>query len=175
MRSLLEKENPVLRQTSDAISPKEFGSDWLKNLVKDLFTIMADKGAVGVAAPQIGILKRVIVFGTAYTKRRKPDHPIPDTALINPSFRILSEEVQTGHEGCLNCGELMGEVPRAMDIEYTGFDIDGNPVTKRATGLEARILQHEIDHLNGFLFFDRVKDTTTLTTMTEIQNRTLTQ
>lgn len=171
MKHLLEKENPVLRQTSEPVSSEEFGSNWLKKLIKDLFDIMAEKGAVGVAAPQIGILKRVIVFGTAYTKRRKPEHPIPDTALINPSFKILSEEIQTGHEGCLNCGELMGEVPRAMEIEYTGFDVDGNPVTKHASGLEARILQHEIDHLNGFLFLDRVEDHATLTTITELQNK----
>lgn len=173
MKTLLDKEDPVLRKNAEPITPAEFGSEWLKGLIKDLFAIMADKGAVGVAAPQIGVEKRVIVFGTAYTKRRKVENPIPDTALINPSFRVLSEEIQTGHEGCLNCGELMGEVPRAMDIEYTGFDVDGNSITKHASGLEARILQHEIDHLNGFLFFDRVKDTNTLTTMTELQNRTL--
>ncbi|MCE0722795.1 peptide deformylase [Legionella resiliens] len=171
MNTLLDKSDPILRQTAKPIAESEFGSSWLKELIKTMFGIMADKGAVGVAAPQIGISKRVIVFGTNYTKRRKPEYPIPDTALINPALKILSQEIQTGYEGCLNCGELMGEVPRAMEIEYSGFDIDGNKITKKASGLEARILQHEIDHLNGFLFFDHVKDKELLTTMTELQNK----
>lgn len=171
MNTLLDKNDPILRQTAEPIAESEFGSNWLKKLIKTMFDIMADKGAVGVAAPQIGISKRVIVFGTNYTKRRKPEYPIPDTALINPSLKVLSEEIQTGYEGCLNCGELMGEVPRAMDIEYSGFDIDGNKITKKASGLEARILQHEIDHLDGFLFLDRVEDQDSVTTLSELQNK----
>lgn len=171
MNALLDKNDPILRQTAETISESEFGSKWLKELIKTMFDIMADKGAVGVAAPQIGISKRVIVFGTNYTNRRKPEYPIPDTALINPSLKVLSQEIQTGYEGCLNCGELMGEVPRAMDIEYSGFDIDGNRITKKASGLEARILQHEIDHLDGFLFLDRVEDQGSITTLSELQNK----
>lgn len=171
MNTLLDKEDPILRQTAEPIAESEFGSSWLKELIKTMFGIMADKGAVGVAAPQIGISKRVIVFSTEYTKRRKPEYPIPDTALINPSLKILSMEIQTGHEGCLNCGEIMGEVPRAMEIEYSGFDIDGNRITKKASGLEARILQHEIDHLDGLLFLDRVEDQDSLTTISAMQNK----
>ncbi len=171
MNTLLDKNNPILRQTAEPITESEFGSEWLKELIKTMFDIMADKGAVGVAAPQIGISKRVIVFGTNYTKRRKPEYPIPDTALINPSLKVLSQEIQTGYEGCLNCGEIMGEVPRAMEIEYSGFDIDGNRITKKASGLEARILQHEIDHLDGFLFLDRVEEQGSITTLSELQNK----
>jgi peptide deformylase len=171
MNTLLDKNDLILRQTAEPIAESEFGSNWLKKLIKTMFDIMADKGAVGVAAPQIGISKRVIVFGTNYTKRRKPEYPIPDTALINPSLKVLSQEIQTGYEGCLNCGELMGEVPRAMEIEYSGFDMDGNRITKIASGLEARILQHEIDHLDGFLFLDRVEDQDSLTTLSEMQNK----
>lgn len=171
MNTLLDKDDPILRQTAEPIAESEFGSSWLKELIKTMFDIMADKGAVGVAAPQIGISKRVIVFSTQYTKRRKPEYPIPDTALINPSLKFLSKEIQTGHEGCLNCGEIMGEVPRAMEIEYSGFDIDGNRITKKASGLEARILQHEIDHLDGFLFLDRVEDQDSLTTLSAMQSK----
>lgn len=171
MNTLLDKDDPILRQTAEPITESEFGSSWLKELIKTMFGIMADKDAVGVAAPQIGISKRVIVFSTEYTKRRKPEYPIPDTALINPSLKILSKEIQNGYEGCLNCGEIMGEVPRAMEIEYSGFDIDGNRITKKASGLEARILQHEIDHLDGFLFLDRVEDQDSLTTLSAMQSK----
>ncbi|TAL59639.1 MAG: peptide deformylase [Legionella sp.] len=171
MKKLLDKDDPILRQIAEPISQSEFGSEWLKELIKDMFSVMENKGAVGVAAPQIGISKRVIVFSSLYTKRRKIEVAIPDTALINPSFKILSEEKQTGYEGCLNVEETMGEVPRAMDIEYSGFDIEGNLICKQATGLEARILQHEIDHLDGFLFLDRIENKDSLTTMTALQNK----
>jgi peptide deformylase len=171
MNALLEKTNPILRQVAEPISDSEFKSPWLKELVNTMLAIMAEKGAVGVAAPQIGVSKRVIVFGTAHSKRRKPEHPIPDTILINPSLKIVSPEIQTDYEGCLNCGELMGQVPRAMEIEYSGFNLDGTKVIKNASGLEARILQHEIDHLNGFLFFDHVEDQTTMTTLSDLLSK----
>lgn len=171
MKKLLDKDDPILRQIAEPITKSDFGSEWLKELIKEMFAVMENKGAVGVAAPQIGISKRVIVFSTAYTKRRKVEVDVPDTALINPSFKILSEEIQTGYEGCLNVEETMGEVPRAMEIEYSGFDLEGNLICKQAKGLEARILQHEIDHLDGFLFLDRVENKESLTTMSALQNK----
>lgn len=171
MQKILEMEDPVLRQQADLVNDSEYGSDWLMELASHMIGIMKEMGAVGVAAPQIGVSKRVIVFGTGYTKSRAIENPIPDTVLINPSFKIVSDEIQTGYEGCLNCGELRGEVPRAMEIEYSGYDLQGSFYTKRASGLEARIVQHEIDHLNGILFFDHVKDKNTLISASELQNR----
>lgn len=171
MRAILEKEDAILREKAEAVPASEFNSSWLKELVQDMIAIMQEKGAVGIAAPQIGISKRVIVFGTSYTKRRKPAVHIPDTVLINPSLKVLSEVKESGYEGCLNSGDLMGEVPRATEIEYSGYDIEGNLIRKQASGLEARILQHEIDHLDGILFFDRVENPETLTTYDELQKR----
>ncbi|MFA6301664.1 MAG: peptide deformylase [Legionella sp.] len=171
MKNLLDQSDPILRQIAEPVPASEFGSEWLKALVQDMFSIMEEKGAVGVAAPQIGISKRIIVFSTAYTQSRKIEDPIPDTALINPSLKVLTKEIQTGYEGCLNCGETMGEVPRAMEIEYSGVDMNGNLICRKASGLEARILQHEIDHLDGYLFLDHVQNKETLTTRTELQNK----
>ena len=171
MRTILEKDNAILREIAEPVLATEFKASWLKKLIQDMFAIMKDKGAVGVAAPQIGVSKQVIVFGTAYAKRRKPEVDIPDTVLINPAFKMLSETKESGYEGCLNTGELMGQVPRATEIEYSGYDIDGNLIKKRVTGLEARILQHEVDHLKGVLFFDRVEDKESLTTYEELQKR----
>lgn len=171
MIKLLEKDDPKLRLIAEPIVETEFGSEELKKLVEDLFVIMDENAAVGVAAPQIGISKRVIVFGTMSTNTRKPTNPIQNTALINPEYKILSDEIQIDYEGCLNCDFLMGLVPRAMEIEYSGFDPDGNPITKIATGLEARILQHEIDHLDGYLFLDRMENDSTLTTLSELQEK----
>lgn len=171
MATLLDKEDSILRQQAKPVDESEFGSEWLKTLVSAMIELMAEKRAVGVAAPQIGISKQVIVFSSAYTKRRQPEQTIPDTALINPSYKILSDDIQTGYEGCLNCGEMMGEVPRAMDIEYTGFDVDGNKIIKKGSGLEARILQHEVDHLKGILFFDHIKDKASLTTLSALLDK----
>lgn len=171
MKILLDKNNSILRQVAEPIPTSEFGSLWLKELIQELFTIMKEKNAVGVAAPQIGVSKRVIVFSSAYTKRQNLEYSIPDTVLINPSLKILSEEIQIGYEGCLNCGEIMGQVPRAMHIEYFGFDVSGHPISQKAYGLEARIVQHEIDHLDGYLFLDRITDKDTLTTKSELQNK----
>ncbi|KTC64737.1 polypeptide deformylase [Legionella adelaidensis] len=169
MRPLLEKKNPILRQKAEPVDPAEIGAPWLKDLIAELFEVMKEQGAVGVAAPQIGVSKRVIVFSSAYTKRRKIEKNIPDTALINPTIRILTDEKERGFEGCLNCGELRGEVARFYEIEYSGLDEQGNLVNKKATDLEARILQHEVDHLDGILFLDRVADPKNIMTLEELQ------
>src|SRR3990167_1380147 len=130
MEALLEKEDPKLRSIAYPIATEEFKATWLKDLVHTMLEIMKEKGAVCVAAPQIGVSKRVIVFGTAYTKRRKPEVDISDTVLINPTFKLLSEVKEAGYEGCLNCGDLMGQVPRATEIEYSGYDMQGNFIKK---------------------------------------------
>ena len=171
MPLILEKGNPILRLQAEPVDASEFGTPELKQLVQDMFNIMEEQGAVGVAAPQIGISKQVIVFGTAYSRRPNLEVNIPNAALINPTLTILSEEQESGYEGCLNSGELRGPVPRATAVEYSGFDVEGNPVTKHATGFEARVVQHEIDHLKGILFFDRITDKAELTTSTELQQR----
>lgn len=171
MTPILEKEHPILREEAKPVDASEFGTPALKQLVQEMFQIMEEQGAVGVAAPQIGISKQVIVFGTAYSRRRNLEVNIPDTALINPTLTILSEDQESGYEGCLNSGELMGPVPRATAVEYSGFDVDGNPITKQATGFEARVVQHEVDHLKGILFFDRIKNKDELTTYSALQQR----
>lgn len=162
---LLDKNDPILRKTAELVDKSEFKSKWLEELISTLFKIMADTGAVGVAAPQIGISKRVIVFGTEHSKYRNPETAVPKTALINPCFKVLSDSKEIGWEGCLNCGDLRGNVSRALEVEYSGFDLHGNYITKKATGLEARIVQHEIDHLDGFLFLDRMEDKESLTNL----------
>lgn len=172
MREILQRDNPLLREIATPIDPTEFGSYWLEELIEEMLHIMQEKGAVGVAAPQIGIGKRVIVFGSTYSKR-KPEIEIPNTVLINPTLKILSNERELDYEGCLNGGGIMGEVPRATEIEYSGFNRNGKQITKYATDLEARILQHEIDHLDGILFFDRIEDENTIISYEEYQKRLL--
>lgn len=171
MRTILERNDPILKKIAEEVLPSELNTPWLKELLDEMLTIMQEKGAVGIAAPQIGVSKRIILFGTAYTKRRKPVIAIPDTFLINPVLKFLSEEKECGYEGCLNGNELMGDVPRATQIEYSGLDQNGKVISKKVTGLEARILQHEVDHLDGILFFDRVENKETIMSYEEFQKR----
>lgn len=171
MKKLLEKKDPILRKIAEPVADSELKTESLRMLVQHMLNIMIEKGAVGIAAPQIGISKRIILFGTSYTKHRKPETEIPDTVLINPELKVSSEMTESDYEGCLNCGELMGQVPRFTEIEYSGFDLEGNFIKRHATGLEARILQHEIDHLNGILFIDRVKNEENFTTIDKLRKR----
>lgn len=169
MNRLLNQEDPRLRTIAEPVPMDVFNSAWLKELVHSMLEIMKAKGAVGVAAPQIGVNKRIIVFGTAYSRRRRSEVIIPDAILINPVIEHLSAEKESGYEGCLNCADLMGPVARSLEIDYAGYHIDGRPIKKHATGLEARILQHEVDHLDGLLFLDRIEDKASLTTYEKLK------
>lgn len=168
MNKIINLGNPLLRQESEEISPNDINSDWVNDLIKELFFVMEEKGCVGVAAPQLGVNKQLIVFGTAYTKRRTPVNEIPNSVLINPKIEIIDNELLTDYEGCLSIGDLVAKVPRYTKICYSGYDEHGNYLTKEADGLEARIIQHEVDHLHGVLFIDRVVDTKSMAFYSEI-------
>src|SRR5262245_16964649 len=131
MRKILERNDPLLRKQSELLASDEFTADWVWELVEEMIAIMKERKAVGIAAPQIGVSKRIIVFGTSYTKRKQPVVFIPDTVLINPNLKILSEEKELGYEGCLNGEGMMAEVPRFKEIEYSGFDRQGKLINKK--------------------------------------------
>lgn len=166
--SIIKLGNPILRAVSDDIPHSEIGSAWLNELIQKLFSSMEETGGVGVAAPQVGENVRVFVFGTGYTKRRTPKVPIANSVLINPTYEILDDDIVSDYEGCLSIPDLMALVPRAAKIRYQGFDQFGNAVLKEADGLEARIIQHETDHLDGMLFIDRVVDTRSMALYSEV-------
>lgn len=116
---------------------------------------------VGIAASQIGINKRVIVFGIESVNSRYPHRPlVPLTVLVNPVFEPLSDEMEEEWEGCLSIPGLRGLVPRYRDIKYAGYALDGSRIEREATGFHARIIQHECDHLDGRLYPSRIKDFT---------------
>ena len=130
----------------------------LFELIQDMKDTMAEKGGVGIAAPQIGCNLRVIMFGFEKSIRYPNEAPVPFTILINPVIEILSDEMSDGWEGCLSVPGLRGLVPRYQKIKYTGFDLEKNPIERIVEGFHARIIQHECDHLDGILFPLRIKD-----------------
>ena len=136
----------------------EFGTPELKALVADMFETMEAADGAGLAAPQIGVPLRVMVFGFNQNLRYPDAPPIPKTVLINPVIQPVGNEVDESWEGCLSVPGMRGVVPRWAKISYEGLDVDGNPVCAEATGFHARVVQHEYDHLNGILYPMRMEN-----------------
>jgi peptide deformylase len=148
--------NKQLASRSEEI--KDFSTQALYDLIQDMQDTKEAKGGVGIAAPQIGHNKRIIIFGFEHSPRYPNEKPVPPTILINPIIEFLSDEMIDRFEGCLSVPGLRGLVPRYNKIKYTGFDPEGNPISRVAEGFHARMVQHETDHLDGILFPERIKD-----------------
>ncbi len=136
----------------------EFGTRHLTELLKDMRDTMAHLDGAGLAAPQIGVDLRVVIFGGG-SNPRYPDAPaVPDTVLINPELVQLSDEEDSGWEGCLSVPGLRGWVPRWSQMRYSGMDETGRHFERTVDGFHARVVQHECDHLDGVLYPMRVRD-----------------
>lgn len=156
-------QKPVIKMGNKLLSTpsspvENFTDGELIELIADMQDTMKEKGGVGIAAPQIGSLRRVIMFGFEHSVRYPNEKPVPFTILINPTIEILSEETSDGWEGCLSVPGLRGVVPRYKKICYSGYDPSGNPITHTAEGFHARMVQHECDHLDGILFPQRINN-----------------
>jgi peptide deformylase len=136
--------DPVLKSKASPV--RDFGPE-LRAEVERMVSIMRDGMGVGLAATQLGILRRLLVFQAG------PDSE--PTALINPEVEWLSDEVVVAEEGCLSLPRVSMDVERPLHARFSGLDVDGEPIRLEASGLEARVLQHEIDHLDGVLILDR--------------------
>jgi peptide deformylase len=136
----------------------DFGSDALFALLRDMRDTMDALNGAGLAAPQIGVPLRVVIFGVEHNPRYPDAEPVPFTVLCNPALSALSEEIAEDWEGCLSVPGMRGLVPRYHRLRYTGFDPHGRRIEREATGFHARVVQHECDHLDGILYPMRVRD-----------------
>ena len=150
--------NQQLATPSEAVIDLDKSLPEVLAIIQDMKDTMLERGGVGIAAPQIGCNKRIIMFGFEISYRYPNAKPVPFTVLINPTFTSLSDEMVDGWEGCLSVPGLRGLVPRYNRIEYSGYDPEGNYVTQVAEGFHARVVQHEYDHLDGILFPQRIRD-----------------
>jgi len=132
--------------------------DALKPLVQDLIDTMLDYDGVGLAAPQIGVLKRVVVFGVEKCERYPDVEPIPRTVLINPVISAIGDVMEEDWEGCLSVPGMRGQVPRYKTIKYTGYNEEGHEISRIVEGFHARVVQHEVDHLDGIIYPLRITD-----------------
>ena len=156
VREVLRMGHPVLREKAKAV--ESFDSPELHALVADMKDTMAAQNGAGLAAPQIGVSQRVVIFGVEQNPRYPDADEVPFTILVNPRLTMLTRDVEEGWEGCLSVPGMRGIVPRYLKLRYTGFDERGNPIDRVAEGFHARVVQHEVDHLLGILYPMRIED-----------------
>jgi peptide deformylase len=156
VRDVLRMGHPVLRERAKPV--EAFGTAELRALLQDMQDTMAHKNGAGLAAPQIGVSQRVVIFGVDHNPRYPDAEAVPFTVLVNPKITMLTRDVEEDWEGCLSVPGMRGIVPRYTKLRYSGFDIEGNPIERVAEGFHARVVQHECDHLDGILYPQRMTD-----------------
>jgi len=147
----------LLRQAEQVAA---FGTPELMELLADMRDTMAAYDGVGLAAPQIGVNLRVVIFGAKASPRYPDAEEVPETVLINPFITPFGGEMEEDWEGCLSVPGLRGMVPRHKIIRYQGMDEQGNGIDRTVGGFHARVVQHECDHLDGILYPMRIRDLT---------------
>ena len=155
IRDILKMGNPDLLKVSE---PIDFEKDDLKTLIEDMKETMKANYGAGLAAPQIGVFKRLVIFGFDTNDRYPEADSVPFTVLINPVITPLSDDKENGWEGCLSVPGLRGVVPRFTHIKYEGYDADGKKFEREVEDFHARVVQHECDHLDGILYPMKIED-----------------
>jgi peptide deformylase len=158
IRPVLRMGDPRLWQKSQPL--EDFATKELNDLLADMRDTMAHLSGAGLAAPQIGVPLRVVIFGVTSNPRYPDIEPVPDTVLINPVLTPLSSEEEEGWEGCLSVPGMRGWVPRFKKLRYSGYDERGRRFQRDVEGFHARVVQHEVDHLDGILYPMRIRDLT---------------
>jgi peptide deformylase len=150
--------HPVLRGLAEKVADPT--APEIRQLVADMIETMEDYGGTGLAAPQVHMPKRVVVFQVMEGRLtgRPLDTPLELTVLVNPVIEPIGAEQEQDWEGCLSVPGLRGAVPRFVKIRYRGLGLDGKPIDRVAEGFHARVLQHECDHLDGILYPQRMTD-----------------
>ena len=160
--------HPILRAKAKALSPGDIKHAVVQNLIDDMLDTMDEYHGVGLAAPQVHEGLRIFVGVLASSRSEDPKDPDPEpVAIINPEIAALAAEVVEDWEGCLSIPDIRGRVPRAKEIRLRGYDREGKKVDLQLKDFHARVAQHETDHLDGILFFDRMRTFETLTFLDE--------
>ncbi|MES2204058.1 MAG: peptide deformylase [Pseudomonadota bacterium] len=158
IKEVLRLGDQRLLRIADPINDITLEQTFLKQLYQDMVDSMKHYGGVGIAAPQIGVNARVILFGFDKNPRYPEEASIPETFLINPTYTVQTEETEAGLEGCLSVPGLRGSVRRFTKIRYSGYSINNEKIERTASGFHARVIQHECDHLDGILYPFKIDD-----------------
>ena len=154
--------HPVLRKRAQPLDPREIATPRIQQLIDDMFETMNDSRGIGLAGPQVHESIRLFVAGVD-----DPDGGMPPVVVINPEVTPIGSAVEEDWEGCLSIPDIRGRVPRAAKIRLQALDRRGRPLALTADGYPARVLQHETDHLDGVLFFDRMTSFESVTFLEE--------
>ena len=169
-REIVELGDPVLRERAREVTPEELRGDAVQKLIDDMIETMRAANGAGLAANQVGETLRIAVVEVRPDNPRYPyKPPVPLTVIVNPVIEPLDDEVEQINEGCLSVPNLRGEVPRHMAIRVRYLDREGGEHEEERRGLTAGTFQHELDHLDGALFVDRVTDPATLSTWEQFE------
>ena len=175
--------HPVLGRPADPVADPS--APEIRRLVQDMVETMRDAGGTGLAAPQVHVPKRVVIFTVAAERGAAEADPddegaegeasnglggVPLTVLINPQITPLDDRLNQGWEACLSVPGLAGQVPRHTAIRYSGYGLDGREIIREASGFHARVVQHECDHLDGILYPQRMTDLSTLVFTSEMKH-----
>jgi peptide deformylase len=156
VRPILRLGHPTLREIAAPVAV--FDTPALHALVEDMLDTMRAADGAGLAAIQIGVLQRVVIFGLDYSPRYPTAEPVPLTVLVNPEIEPVGDEREADWEGCLSVPGMRGLVPRYRRIRYRGFDQFGHAIDRTVGDFHARVVQHECDHLDGILYPQRIED-----------------
>jgi len=163
--------HPVLRRKAAPVADPR--APEIRNLVNDMLETLADVGGIGLAAPQVHVPLRVVIFEVPAGRAKREgeaDGSVPMTVLINPAIETLADDTTLGWEACLSVPGLTGAVPRWTHIRYSGFGLDGAAIEREAKGFHARVVQHECDHLDGVLYPQRMTDLSLLAFAEELRH-----
>lgn len=156
IKTVLRMGHPILKKRAEPVT--EFNTPALDGLLADMFDTMAAQNGAGLAAPQIGVSQRVVIFSVRDNPRYPDVETVPETILINPRLEFIGGKMSEDWEGCLSIPGMRGLVPRYEEIIYRGFDQHGQEFERHVSGFHARVVQHEVDHLDGVLYPQRIRD-----------------
>ena len=165
--------HPVLRQIAEPVSPEAIAAPEIQRLIDDMLETMDEYDGAGLAAPQVHVSRRVVIYGVHHNPRYPDAEDVPLTVLVNPKITPATSQIEEDWEGCLSVPEMRGRVPRHTKIKVEAYGRDGKPLRFTADGFHARVVQHECDHLDGTVYLDRMRSLESLSFLPEFQKYVL--
>lgn len=165
--------HPVLRRIADPVPPEQITTPEVQRLIEDMIDTMVEYSGVGLAAPQVHHSLRLLVTEEIPDSENEGSLLAERSVVVNPEVTFLTDEEIAFYEGCLSIPEIRGRVPRIRKIRLRGFDQHGKPIDREVEGFPAVVYQHELDHLNGIVFLDRMRDLKTLAFQNEYERYVL--
>jgi peptide deformylase len=169
IRKVAHLGHPILRQVAEPVPPEGILAPEIQQLVDDMLETMDEYDGAGLAAPQVHVSKRVVIYGVDQNPRYPDAEAVPLTVLVNPVVTPLTDELDEDWEGCLSLPDLRGRVSRPTRVRVEAWGRDGRRLGFDAEGFHARVVQHECDHLDGVVYVDRMTSMETLAFLPEFR------